>query len=137
MQRIHHGAQRRQRDVRRIEVREYQQIGFALQPRMRIDALAQMFRQRRIGMHLAVALQVRRDARQDRRGLPHLECARRVARSEIREREQGGLGFHAETPDLLGCQDGHLGDLLRRRIDRDMGVGEKDDAALRNQHRQR
>ena len=52
-------------------------------------------------------------------------------------RQQCRLGLDAEAGDFLGGEHRDLGDLLGRRVDRDIGIGEEGDAALPDQHGQR
>ncbi len=137
MQRVHHRLHRRERDIGCVQTRKDQQIGFVLERGMRVDTLAQRCRERGIAVHLAVGFQIGGDLLQDRGRLAHLQRACRIARAEIRMRQQRCLGRHAEATDLLGRQHRHLGDFLRGGIDGDVGVREEGDTALRDQHRER
>jgi hypothetical protein len=100
---------------------------------MRIDTLAQGLRKSGVGLHLAVAFEVGRVARQRSPRLRILSGAGRFARTEIRMRQQRAFGSMPKR-GWLGRQHGHLGDLLGRRIDGHMGVGQEDDAALGDKH---
>ena len=73
--------------------------------------------QRGIGVHLAIHLQLRGAGADQRQRLAHLPGRGRVGGAEGGMRQQRHLRHDAEGLDLLGRQQGHLGDLLGGRLD--------------------
>ena len=73
-------------------------------------------------MHFAVDLQPGGLLLHQGQRVAHLHRRGLVAAAEAAVREQGRLGLQAEAPDLLGGQDGDLGQLLGRGVVVDVGV---------------
>ncbi len=114
-----------EQDIGRIQVRADQDIGLALEPAVHEIAAANGFRQRRIGVHLAIALDVRRQLREDLVGLAHARGRLAPRGAVIGVRQEGDLGRQTEQMHFLGGLQRDLRQQLRRGHFVDVGVGDE------------
>src|SRR3546814_18207439 len=82
-------------------------LGDAGQPRARKAAAAHRLGQRRVGLHLALDLQLGIALREQLPRLAHLHRRRLVGRADMRVREEGDLRLEAAGDDLVGRQFHH------------------------------
>ena len=95
---------------------DHQQVGLAGQGAVCGGAGPDLGVERRVGMHLAIAFQVRARGAQQVVGLTHLERGGRARAAKVRMRQQRDLGHDAEAFELVGRHGGDLGHFLRGRI---------------------
>ena len=123
--------------ARRVGVGEDQHVRRPLEARVREDARAQLGVERRVGMHLALVLEVELLAVEDRERRPRPPAGAGVEVAELRVRADRDLRHQPEAAHVPRRGDHHVGDLLRRRLGVDLGVGDEDDPPLVDHQRQR
>ncbi len=101
---------------------------------MRERGAAHLVGERRIAVHLAVDLEFGRTRLDQRQRLAHFHRGGPVAGAEARMRQQRRLGRDAEAAYFLRREHRHLGHLLRRGIEIDVGVADEHRALGQQEH---
>ena len=120
-----------------VQRRHDQQVRRALQARVREDAVANGFANRRVGVHLAFHVEIRCTLMQHAHRVPHLPRRRRIGVAEIGVADQRYLRLDAQSRDLLGGEQGNFHQFGCGRIRVYVGVGEEIGAGRQHQRAQR
>ena len=98
------------------------------------SAVADRLGQGGVRVHFAVDRKPRRRRENDRERIAHLLSGWLVRAAEARMRQQRHARLQAESLHLLGREQGHLGDLVCRRIAVDVRVADEELPPGQDQH---
>src|SRR5450830_8011 len=119
-------------DVGGVDVRHHQQVGIALQWRVRHDLRQQFWIERSVAVHFAVDFELRRLLLNQLQRGAHLDRRFAVAGTEVGMRQQRCAWMQAETTHFFSGHDGDFRQFFRCRVFVDVGVYQHQLAALQD-----
>ncbi len=132
-----HFLEQRHGKVRRVQIGEDQQVGFATQHAVGNIAVAQFLVHSQVTLHLALDDHAGSHSLELVIGFAHLEGAVAVTRTKVRIAQQSHLGLDIEPLEMVARLQRNADDFVGGRIEVHIGVGEEECAPRHDQQRKR